>query len=264
MCERQITVPDNSLLYCSERYALFFLSILLQCLIPYSCRRKDSCKPLSASVSSGSSASLPSPPSTPPTSPPFIVAPMIPTKPPVICIQNEHLDSKPDFDTPEWKAPIHPGGPHSVATSDAWNFLSKLHEEPMSPRSRPIHHHSSSSQSTMSVSGPLPSLIHTPPSLASSFSSNASEHMNSLHDSANRPLPPRHNPKLSVSSSMKSVDLVVPHFDAPAKDDTKHDAVDDKLFLPTNSSVLEDTSDVRTPTGRSGSMSSNGLPEPPL
>ncbi|RJE18705.1 hypothetical protein PHISCL_08963 [Aspergillus sclerotialis] len=248
MCERQITVPDNSLLYCSE-----------------SCRRKDSCKPLSASVSSGSStASLPSPPWTPPTSPPIIVAPMTPTKPPVIRVQSENHDPKPDLDPTEGKpaVPMHPAGSNPVASSDAWNFLSKFHEEPMLPRSRPIHHRRTTSQSTMSISGPLPSLIHTPPSMASSFSSNASEYMNSLHDSANRPLPPRHNPNFSISSSMRSVDLVVPHFDRPAEDDTKDDANDDKPFLFANSSVLEDTSNVKTPTGPPGSMPSGGLPEP--
>ena len=132
----------------------------------------------------------------------------------------------------------------------------------MLPRSRPIYHRSSTSQSTMSVSGPLPSLIHTPPSLASSFSSNASECMNSQHDSAKRVLPPRHNPNFSISSSMRSVDLVVPHFDRPAEDDKKDDAIDNKPFLSANSSVLEDTSNVKTPTGPPGSMPSGGLPEP--
>jgi len=66
-CEEQITIPNNSILYCSER-----------------CRRRDSLKPLSISIATTAAIGL-SRISTPepdlsPMSLRAIVAPMVPTK----------------------------------------------------------------------------------------------------------------------------------------------------------------------------------------
>ncbi|KAL4874143.1 life-span regulatory factor-domain-containing protein [Aspergillus spectabilis] len=196
MCERQITVPDNRLLYCSE-----------------SCRRKDTHKPLSASVSSYSSVSAPStPPSSPPMSPRIIVAPMTPTRASVtssepVRIPIDMHDSKTDLDPTEWKPVISKDTRASIMTSDAWKYLSQFHgdDSVLPSRRARVHTQSSTSLST------LPSLSHTP-STASSVSSTASDCMGYMHDSVHRPLPPRHKPCFSGSGSIsKGVELVVPH-----------------------------------------------------
>ncbi|KAL3471682.1 life-span regulatory factor-domain-containing protein [Aspergillus californicus] len=196
MCERQITVPDNRLLYCSE-----------------SCRRKDSHKPLSASLPTYNTMSAPVTPISPPSmSPPTIVAPLTPTRAPIqasrpIRIPTKMHDSKTDLDPTEWKPVISiEARSANVMASDAWKYLSQFHgDESVLPMRRArADHHSSTSLST------LPSLSHTP-SVASSVSSIASDYMGS-HESVHRPLPPRHKPCNSGSGSItKGVELVVPH-----------------------------------------------------
>ncbi|OJJ04538.1 hypothetical protein ASPVEDRAFT_85923 [Aspergillus versicolor CBS 583.65] len=199
MCEKQITVPDNRLLYCSE-----------------SCRRKDTQKPLSASLSYYNTISPPiTPPSSPPMSPPTIVAPLTPTKLPVtasqpIRIPTDTNDVRTDIDPTEWK-PVIPSDRHSpsLMTSDAWKYLCKFHgDEPAAPiRRSKGHNQSSSSLST------LPSLSHTVASTPSSLSSTASDYMGHMYEPAHRPLPPRHKPCFSSSGGAKSVELVVPHIE---------------------------------------------------
>ncbi|PLB39726.1 uncharacterized protein BDW47DRAFT_12063 [Aspergillus candidus] len=218
MCERQITVPDNSLLYCSQ-----------------SCRRKDSHKPLSASISSSSSMSAPtSPPASPPMSPRTIVPPMVPTKAPVYTparLSSEMYEVQVDQDPSEWK-PVIPI-PGSAASSEAWTYLSQFHgtQAPI-PVRRKADHHSSGSLSTLSATGAPPSLIHTPSSVASSLSSSASDYM------SHRPLPPRH--KFSGSTSgTKGVELVVPLVDEPRGLSTD---VNGGSIFPANSAVWKEPS----------------------
>lgn len=210
-CEKQITVPDNSVLYCSE-----------------SCRRKDSCKPLSASLSTTASMSpSTTPPSSPPMSPRVIVAPMTPTKAPIgptpsIRIPAEHHDAKTDLDPTEWK-PVIPrrsnGSATSLASSEAWQYLSKFlggSAETMLPSRRSGHRSTTSLSSVTSGEG-APSLSHTPSTAASSLNSN-SDYVGYMHDYANRPLPPRHNPSFSTSAgTTKGVELVVPQISPPAE-----------------------------------------------
>ncbi|KAJ9292599.1 hypothetical protein DTO271G3_8571 [Paecilomyces variotii] len=210
-CERQITVPNNSILYCSE-----------------SCRRKDSCKPLSASFAvSASMSPSTSPPSSPPMSPRSIVAPLTPTRLPASSfptgrIPAELHDAKSDLDPTEWKPVIHRrhGSAASLASSEAWNFLSQFlgNDEATPAARRPgMSHRSSSSLSilTSGATGP-PSLTHTPSTATSSYNS-SSEYVSLMFDFSNRPLPPRHNPSFSGSSgATKGVGLVVPHMHAPS------------------------------------------------
>ncbi|KAL4806451.1 life-span regulatory factor-domain-containing protein [Aspergillus unguis] len=220
MCEKQITVPDNRLLYCSE-----------------SCRRKDSHKPLSASLSSYSSASI-TPPPSPPMSPPTIVAPLTPTKAPVtatqpIRIPTDTHEAKTDLDPTEWKPLIPTESRPSLMSSDAWKYLSQFHGDESLPTLRRTK---GRNQSSTSIST-LPSLSHTP-STPSSVSSSASDYMGYMYDSAHRPLPPRHKPCFSGSSSApKSVDLVVPHI--AVIPDSPVEPTSDSIF-PANSGLWSD------------------------
>ncbi|RHZ56522.1 uncharacterized protein CDV56_107509 [Aspergillus thermomutatus] len=243
MCERQITVPDNSLLYCSE-----------------SCRRKDSHKPLSASFpSSGSISYSRSPPTSPLVFSRMIVAPMIPTKVPVksspaIRIPTDFHDSKVDQDPSEWK-PVIPaahGSTGSLASSEAWHYLAQFHGgEPSFPRRRHgAGHRSSASLSTlMSATAPVPSLTHTPSTTASSFSSTASDYISYMHDSSHRPLPPRHNPYFSsISGVTKGVELVVPHVETPSVHANAVDMSDSGSIFPASSSLWNESLAGKTPT----------------
>ncbi|KAJ5322125.1 hypothetical protein MYU51_002943 [Penicillium brevicompactum] len=224
MCENQITTPNNSLLYCSE-----------------SCRRKDSCKPLSASLPSMSTMST-TPPASPPLSPRTIVAPMTPTGAPFHGNTSHTHDAKSDLDPTEWK-PVLLRSSSSLASSDAWNYLSQFHGEPM----RPTVHRSSSSLPALaggnaSSHSRVPSLTNTP-SVASSFSSTASDYLGSLHES--RPLPPRHNPYFSGTSVSKGMELVVPHI--AVNDDLDPVGFSDSgSIFPASSAVWEDSCDKRS------------------
>ncbi|KAL4735065.1 life-span regulatory factor-domain-containing protein [Aspergillus similis] len=195
MCEKQITVPDDRLLYCSE-----------------SCRRKDTKKPLSASFSSPSS--LPTyKPYPPRVGTPHIVKPLTPTKSPIMASQPIRIptdmhEAKTDIDPTEWK-PVIPTDDRasSIMASDAWKYLSKFHgDESVLPMRRAKGRNTSSTSLST-----LPSLSNTP-STPSSMSSIASDYMSHMYESAHRPLPPRHKPCFSGSGSVtKGVELVVPH-----------------------------------------------------
>ncbi|CAG8946851.1 unnamed protein product [Penicillium salamii] len=228
MCENQITTPNNSILYCSE-----------------SCRRKDSCKPLSASLPSMSTMST-TPPASPPLSPRTIVAPMTPTRVPSGSTGLTH-DAKSDLDPTEWK-PVLQRSSSSLASSDAWNYLSQFHGS-----MRPSIHRSSSSlpalagnasgHSHSSNHSRVPSLTSTP-SVASSFSSTASDYLGSIHES--RPLPPRHNPYFAGTSMSKGVELVVPHI-AVTDDLDPVGLSDSGSIFPASSAVWEDSTERSKP-----------------
>ncbi|KAL4974496.1 life-span regulatory factor-domain-containing protein [Aspergillus desertorum] len=195
MCEKQITVPDDRLLYCSE-----------------SCRRKDTKKPLSASFPSASRPLTYSPfPSRMGT--PDIVAPLTPTKAPVMASQPIRIptdmhEAKTDIDPTEWK-PVIPTDDRSssIMASDAWKYLSRFHgDESVLPMRRTKGRNTSSTSLST-----LPSLSNTP-STPSSLSSIASDYVSHNYESAHRPLPLRHKPCFSGSGSVaKGVELVVPH-----------------------------------------------------
>ncbi|KAJ5370059.1 uncharacterized protein N7496_006151 [Penicillium cataractarum] len=243
MCERQITVPNNSILYCSE-----------------SCRRKDSAKPLSASLPSSSTLSTrmatntysysstytatTSPPTSPPLSPRTIVAPMTPTRIssstpiPSIRIPPTIHAAKSDLDPTEWKPVLGPrtdstSSTSSLATSDAWGYLSQFHGGSSVLLTRRSHR-STASLSTLDVAA-TPSLTHAP-SVASSVSSSASDEHE--HEHMHRPLPPRHNPFFSLShAAEKGMALVVPHVAAVAVRDAESDS---GSIFPASSAVWED------------------------
>ncbi|GLI77947.1 hypothetical protein PoHVEF18_006244 [Penicillium ochrochloron] len=250
MCERQITIPNNTILYCSE-----------------SCRRKDSAKPLSASLPSTSTlsnrmssttnhtythySSTSSPPTSPPLSPRTIVAPMTPTvissstPVPSIRIPATIHDGKSDLDPTEWKPVLGARTDSSssssatsttsgisLATSDAWGYLSQFHGGATTLLARRSHH-STTSLSTLDVAG-TPSLTHAP-SVASSVSSTTSDEHE--HEHEHRPLPPRHNPFFSLShAAEKGMALVVPHVEAVAVQDAESDS---GSIFPASSSVWE-------------------------
>ncbi|GAM35719.1 hypothetical protein TCE0_017r04263 [Talaromyces pinophilus] len=256
MCEKQITVPSNSVLYCSE-----------------SCRRKDSCKPLSASSytytmtspssspintnthinmdSSSTTSSITSSPSKP-----------IPVSRPLLGrIPSDLHDSKSDLDPTEWK-PIISGCRHgrngsstSLASSDAWAYLSQFHyprddarisSSTPSLHAMPFRRAPTTRNSTTSLLAMgTPSLVNTPSTTTASSSVTSSPPSSSgdyisatattsygygaytyAADAAaaamdpGRPLPPRHNPSFSTSAgATKGVELVVPHIITSAEED---------------------------------------------
>ncbi|KAE8348592.1 life-span regulatory factor-domain-containing protein [Aspergillus coremiiformis] len=254
MCERQITVPDNSRLYCSE-----------------SCRRKDSHKPLSASFTSNHSMiSSTTPPTSPPMSPRTIVPPMTPTKAPITSTQGARIlgefhDAKTDQDPSEWKPviPMGSGGSTLLASSEAWQYLSQFHSAsapvPMR-RSRADHRSSASLSTLLSSTGAPPSLTHTPSTAASSFSSNASESY--LNEAAYRPLPPRHKSYFSGSANgTKGVELVVPHVEVRAGDSTVD--LNGGSIFPASSGLWGDNNEKSPATVRiSGSAPLHSLVHP--
>lgn len=196
------------------------------------------------------------PPSSPPMSPRVIVPPMTPTKAPAgttpsIRIPAELHDAKADLDPTEWK-PILPrrhDSSTSLASSEAWQYLSQFHGssgEVMLPSRRPsAGYRSSTSLSTMMSGGGVPSLTHTPSTVASSFNSN-SDYVSYMHEYATRPLPPRHNPSFSTSSGVtKGLELVMPHISAPAADDVTITIADSESVFPARGSVWG-KSDVKT------------------
>jgi hypothetical protein len=154
-------------------------------------------------------------------SPRSIVPPMTPTRlpassTPAIRIPAELHDAKSDLDPTEWKPVIHRrhGSATSVASSEAWNFLSQFHGDEALPAGRhPAMGHRSTSSLSILTNGAAgtPSLTHTPSTATSSYNS-SSDYVSLMFDFSNRPLPPRHNPSFSSSAgATKGVGLVVPH-----------------------------------------------------
>lgn len=181
-----------------------------------------------------------SPPTSPPLSPRTIVAPMTPTRIssstptplPSIRIPSTIHAAKSDLDPTEWKPVLGPrtDSTSSLATSDAWGYLSQFHGgSSVLPTRR--SHRSSASLSTLDVA--TPSLTHAH-SVASSVSSSASDE----HEHMHRPLPPRHNPFFSLShAAEKGMALVVPHVAAVAVRDVESDS---GSIFPASSAVWED------------------------
>ncbi|PGH13211.1 hypothetical protein AJ79_03769 [Helicocarpus griseus UAMH5409] len=273
-CERQIMIPNNSILYCSE-----------------SCRRKDAAKPLEISLATvqSMSSSLHSPPMSPPSSPPrAIVSPMTPTKLPSSSLPSlripvDHHEGSSDLDPTEWKPKL---GAHrasnSLTSSEAFRYLS-LFQRPITPaatsdngdvvtackddkvdvvhpRPVPVTNSSSTSISTTGQ-GTLPSLGHSPTTSAASsmldsptgsasfFPPAPPSHPLVLSESAQRPLPPRHNPNgVGVT---RDVSLVLPCIadpnNAPAAVDDKKGAGD---IIPDQEKLMRDVTRLRQNTMR--------------
>lgn len=188
------------------------------------------------------------PPTSPPLSPRTIVAPMTPTGVPSFRIHNDTHNTNTDPDPTEWKPVILPtrtsSSSSSLASSDAWNYLSQFHggDETMLPR-RPTHR---STTSLPALGSTVPSLTRAP-SVASSLSSTASDYLGSIYELSSsslqqRPLPPRHNPYSSSSAAAtKGVELVVPHIvSAPDDADADVRVSDSGSIFPASSSVWED------------------------
>ncbi|KXG51042.1 uncharacterized protein PGRI_066140 [Penicillium griseofulvum] len=200
-------------------------------------------------------SSTTTPPTSPPLSPRTIVAPMTPTRVPSNSIPTMRIpshvhDAKSDLDPTEWK-PVLGRNASSLASSDAWNYLSQFHRgsgEPM--LSRPAVQRSSSSLPALAGGAAngyshshVPSLTNTPSTVASSFSSTASDYLG-MYES--RPLPPRHNPYFSGTSVSKGVELVVPQI-ASAREDLGPIGVSDSgSILPASSAVWADNSYEKT------------------
>lgn len=202
--------------------------------------------------SSSSTSSITSSPSKP-----------IPVSRPLLGrIPSDLHDSKSDLDPTEWK-PIISGGrlgrngsSTSLASSDAWAYLSQFHYHrddarissstpslhAMPFRRAPTTRNSTTSLSTMGT----PSLVNTPSTTTASSSVTSSPPSSSgdyisaaaatsygygaytyAADAAaaaakdpGRPLPPRHNPSFSTSAgATKGVELVVPHIITSAEED---------------------------------------------
>ncbi|OJD27764.1 hypothetical protein ACJ73_00834 [Blastomyces percursus] len=117
-CERQIMIPSDSILYCSE-----------------SCRRKDSSNPLD--ISHLTTRNMTSPKRSPPASPPFtpkaIVAPMSPitptqaascSNPPLQIPVNDHEEPPSGLDLPKWQPKINHQATNALTSTEAFLYLS--------------------------------------------------------------------------------------------------------------------------------------------
>lgn len=191
------------------------------------------------------------PPTSPPLSPRTIVAPMTPTRVPsnpipAVRIDNHVHDAKSDLDPTEWK-PVIPRSASSLASSDAWHYLSKFHGgSDKLMLARPTVHRSSSSLPALAGGAAhdhshshVPGLANTPSTVASSFSSTASEYLGMYE--AQRPLPPRHNPYFSGTSVSKGVELVVPHIASAHEDLGPIGVSDSGSIFPASSAVWGDS-----------------------
>ncbi|KAK6364780.1 hypothetical protein LTS17_011885 [Exophiala oligosperma] len=224
MCERQISHPSNTILYCSE-----------------ACRRKDSAKPLSASASAMSPMVSSPPTSPPPSSTPTLrgavaVKPSS-SSPPDYPVGSSRIPTdihhfRSDLDPTEWKPKL----PYRASgSSEAFTYLSRFHEvmtagdggedsDPLRSENRGLRHKSTASLSTLPTTATTtPSLGNTPTTMASTSSTSTS--FDGRYDGNNtnneygfafstRPLPPRRNPMYHYSAStsyVKGIDLVTPH-----------------------------------------------------
>ncbi|KAF4301265.1 life-span regulatory factor [Botryosphaeria dothidea] len=173
VCEKQIIVPNNSILYCSE-----------------SCRKKDNTKTITFE---------PSPPPTPYTRYSFedvspsrdIIPPRSPTVAPAKRLSYGYSETS-DDETPEWTE-------EKPKESEATRYLRTFSCTDMTAqRTRPNYHRSSTS-TVVSTTSTAPSLSHTPTSSVS---------ISMPYTPSSRPLP-RRNPNGS-SYGTRSIDLVNP------------------------------------------------------
>jgi len=200
------------------------------------------------SMTNMSSMNTTTPPTSPPLSPRTIVPPMTPTRVPSNPIPSirgptEAHESRTDLDPTEWK-PVILGAGSSLASSEAWNYLSRFHggdETLLARRS----HRSTTSLPALVGGTPAPSLTNTP-SMASSYSSTASDYLGSMYETNRRPLPPRHKPSFPSSAATKGVELVVPHI-ATTPDIVAVEMSDSGSIFPASSAVWEDACEKSRP-----------------
>lgn len=214
-CEKQINVPNNSILYCSE-----------------SCRRKDSVKPLamSSSVMVSPTASSFADEASPARSvlPPLTPSASTSLSSPQIRIPSELHDAKSDLDPTEWKPKLQrPRLTSSKSNSAAFQYLSQFHRSTSNCAlgENEIFEKSplgSVHRSTVSMASlySAPSLATSPDTAASSMDTDlaAQSYTYGYGDSdfATRALPPRINPEFSSRRSIsRGMDLVVPHCAPP-------------------------------------------------
>lgn len=208
MCEKQIVVPNNSILYCSERYLTPTHPPPIPCfpkLIPFppSCRRKD-CSPaptsnpyiatmsptLSPYTSFGADLTDPLGPKVKELIPrlqPTVLPPPSSTRIPTLA-----PDFRSDLDPTEWKPKLQ------SRPSDAYQYLSLFHADNNAsvPPRRPILPSRSRTATT------TPSLSHSP----SLGSSREVSPVGTPYEFVARPLASR----LDGASAHKSVDAVTP------------------------------------------------------
>lgn len=232
-CERLISTPCSSILYCSE-----------------ACRLKDSAKPLSAAVLGVSTPPMlmgASPFSSAPSSPRTMLAPRSPfgvstfgdrstTR-----IPADNHGSKSDLDPTEWKPKEKTARPASSRyNSEAYRYLSSFHRSISKFNfnegdGRDTEGGVSFSVPTSTSAGSTPSLVHTPSTTASSYGSVPTTSLDSNitstyttsiytgldkngYDFSTRPLAPRHSRWHSMNGPNGvgiGADLVTPHV-APA------------------------------------------------
>ncbi|MCJ1470604.1 hypothetical protein MMC07_009250 [Pseudocyphellaria aurata] len=222
MCEKQIVVPNNSILYCSEN-----------------CRRKDGCQ---------APASSPYLPLFSPSLNHYISGEdcedILGLKARNASARQQSADSllspripplthegKSDLDPSEWKPNLSPR-----SSSEAFQYLSQFHRSSASlaPSRRPTL---PTRRTTASVAITTPSLSHTPTTSTSSDESLAG----TPYEFATRPLLPRHDPTYSASAGTKSVDLVIPHLPSAFSVPVSGIAVDTKLSSTAKKCDLEST-----------------------
>ncbi|KAI9737045.1 MAG: hypothetical protein M1834_000635 [Cirrosporium novae-zelandiae] len=212
-CEKQIVVPNSSMLYCSE-----------------SCRKKDSAKPITYPMASPTSTYSPFDPDTTCTTPPRnVVTPRSPTTP-VTRIPPQLHDFKQDLDPTEWKPKVV----GRTGNSEALQYLSKYHHSTSSLNNAggvAPQRHLFARSSTTSMAG----LVTPPLTTASTASSSLST--SPPYSFAMRPLAPRHNPFSYYAA--KSIDLVTPHATAGL---TELTAFSVPHALPMNTQAIENGS----------------------
>ncbi|KAK8191343.1 life-span regulatory factor-domain-containing protein [Phyllosticta capitalensis] len=185
VCEKQIIVPNNSILYCSE-----------------SCRKKDNTKELSFE---------PSPPPTPygsfffdDTSPTRdILPPRSPTAAPAKRLSYGFSDASEDES--DWHDIEKPRKQESEATRYLRSFPRSSTELDLRRPVRPSHNRANTAMVLPTTHSAAPSLSHTPTSTLSA---------SMPYTPSNRPLLPRRHPN-STSSRNGSIDLVNPFVTAP-------------------------------------------------
>ena len=172
------------------------------------CRRKDSAKPLSASLACLSPPRVHSMPSSP------LSCTRIPA---------DLHDHKPDLDPTEWKPKLH-----DRQHSEAFRYLSRFNQSikggegtsTTTAMSIPHDTHENVKQlrdrdtTTGSMTTPTPSLGTTP---TTTMTTSTTSSFDSMYDFNLRPLQPRQNPMYYSASAgaHKGIDLVTPHVAPP-------------------------------------------------
>lgn len=201
-CEKQIAVPSNSTLYCSEGYVLLLPNRgIYTDAITHRCRRKDNAKVLEYNYGGDS------PPMTPLQQFSFDDLPVrdiIPQRSPTVT--NSKRLSCSSFSEDEanyFEEASHPGEMQH-RYSDATYYLHQLQTEDShhSSTPRPRYNRSFTALSTMSNA---PSLSHSPTSSTAGMSFPYTP-----SSTTQRPLPSRINPFSTSYKDTRSIDLVNP------------------------------------------------------